>query len=203
MKMNHLVLPSILLSSLAASGTVISMGDYLISDNLLGGASDVSYSETGITAGGQDTGQPDSWSGDRRWGNGGAGDSANWAFDGLGDGVYDVYASWKNGGQTNVSTAHYTGTDGFVAIDLDQRLGAAAFPGVVINDGANDVNFASLGQVTVADGTFTLTVDDSVTGADANTFIFADAVAIKAAVPEPSSLALLGLGMISLLRRRR
>jgi len=203
MKMKNVVLLTMILSPLTASGVIVSMGDYLISDNLLGGASDASYSDVGITAGGQDTGQPDSWGGDRRWGNGGAGDSANWVFDGLGNGVYDVYASWKNGGQTNVSTAHYTGTDGFVPMDLDQRLGAGAFPGVVINDGANDINFASLGQVTVADGTFTLTVDDSVTGTAANSFIFADAVAIKAAVPEPSSFALLGLGMISLLRRRR
>jgi hypothetical protein len=187
----------------SANGAVITVGDYLVSNNLSGGASDASYSEPGAFAG-DDFGQANSFGGDRRWGNDGAATSASWAFDGLANGVYDVYASWKNDGQGNVSLAHYTGTDGFVNIDLDQRGGAAALPGVVINDGNNDINFASVGQVTVADGNFTLTVDDSVTGsADGASFIFADAVAIRTAVPEPSSVLLVTLAGLGLVRRRR
>lgn len=203
MKISKIITLSFFATPFVASGAVITVGDFLVSNNLLGGNSDASYSEPGAF-GGEDTLQANSFGGDRRWANGGAATSASWAFDGLSVGVYDVYASWKNDGQANVSMAHYTGTDGFVNIDLDQRGGAAALPGVVISDGANDINFASVGQVTVADGGFTLTVDDSVTGgADGNTFIFADAVAIRSAIPEPSSFALLGLGLVSLLRRRR
>ena len=186
----------------SANGAVITVGDYLVSNNLQGGASDASYSESGAF-GGDDTGQANSWGGDRRWGNDGAATSASWIFDGVSNGVYNVYASWNNAAQGNVSTAHYTGTDGFVDIDLEQGVGAEALSAVVINDGANDIHFASVGQVTIADGNFTLTVDDSVTGTGANTFIFADAVAITAAIPEPSSVLLVTLAGLGLVRRRR
>ena len=177
-------------------------GDFLVSNNLLAGASDVSYSEPGAF-GGEDTAQPDSWGGDRRWGNDGGSTQASWLFGELDDGVYEVYASWRNGAQANVSNARYIGTDGFGGRTIDQAPGAAAFAGVVLNDGARDVNFVSLGQVTVADGDFALSVDDSINGNAANTFIFADAVAIQAVIPEPSGLVLLGLGLLPLLRRRR
>lgn len=202
MRKSRLVLLAVLVPSLGASGAVITVGDLLVSNNLLGGASDASYSEPGAF-GGSDTLQPDSWGGDRRWANGGAATQASWAFSGLDNGVYDVYASWRNAPQANVSLAQYTGTDGFTSITLDQRVGAAALPGVVINDGANDINFASVGQVTVGDGSFTLSVDDSVTGSAAGSFIFADAVAVRSAIPEPAALSLLGLGLLPLLRRRR
>ncbi|MEJ6717710.1 MAG: hypothetical protein QNK82_04390 [Akkermansiaceae bacterium] len=194
-------------SPLSASAAVIAVagpgGDFLVSDNLVGGASDASYSGA---MGGDDTNQLNSWGGNRSWGNDGASTSASWVFsgvDGVENAVYNVYVSWKNDGQANVSTAHYTGTDGFAAVDLDQSGGASALSGVVLNDGTRDVNFALLGQVSVADGNFTLTVDDSVTGSAANTFIFSDAVAIQKAVPEPTAFALLGLSLIPLLRRRR
>ena len=69
---------------------------------------------------------------------------------------------------------------------IDQAPGAAAFAGVVLNDGARDVNFVSLGQVTVADGDFALSVDDSINGNAANTFIFADAVLFPYSYPTPT-----------------
>ena len=176
-----------LVISLATAGsggaTIIEVdaggGDtYLVIDASPDGSADANYSEPGALGGG-DSAQLDSWNGNRRWGNDGAASSATWAFTGVPDGTYDVYASWRNNPQGNVSTARYTGSDGFVAVDLDQRGGAAAFPGIVLNDGSNDVNFAGLGRVTIADGTLTVTVDDSVTGAaDAATFIFADAIAL-------------------------
>lgn len=137
------------------------------------------FSEPGAFAG-QDINQLDSWSGIRRWGNDGAATAASWEFPGISNGVYNVYVSWRNDPQPNVSTAHYTGSDGFVTIDLDQRLGASAFPGVELNDGSNLIFFAVVGQITVADGGFSLMVDDSVTGnGEINSFIFADAVALE------------------------
>lgn len=189
-------------SALGAGAAVINIDGFLVSDNLLGGASDASYSEPGLM-GGQDTGQPDSWNGDRRWGNDGAGTQSTWLFSGLPSGEYNVYASWRNVPQANVSLARYTGTDGLAPVELDQRIGAAALPGVVINDGSNDINFALVGTVSVADGDFALSVDDSVTGsADSTTFIFADAVALSV-VPEPASLGLVLIGLLPILRRRR
>ena len=152
--------------------------NYLVIDASSDGLANANYSEPGVFGGG-DAGQPDSWNGDRRWGNDGAATTAVWSFSEVPDGTYDIYASWRNDPQGNVSMAHYTGTDGFVDVDLDQSGGAVALPGIGLNDGAGDINFASLGQVTIADGDFALTVDDSVTGnADGNSFIFADAVAL-------------------------
>ena len=152
---------------------------FLVIDASADGSADANYSEPGVFGGG-DTGQFNSWNGNRRWGNDGAATSASWAFSEVPEGTYDIYASWKNDEQfTNVSTAHYSGTDGFAAVDLDQSGGASVLPGLILNDGAFDINFASLGQVTIADGDFTVTVDDSVTGdGDGASFIFADAIAL-------------------------
>ncbi|MDG2401024.1 MAG: hypothetical protein P8M04_10660 [Akkermansiaceae bacterium] len=149
------------------------LGDtYLVIDN-----SDGNYSEPGALEG-QDTNQPDSWNGERRWGNAGTNTTATWSFAGLSSGTYQVYASWRNDGQWNVSTARYGLGDGGEAVDLDQRPGAASYPGIVLNDGARDVNFVLLGEVDVDDGNLDVTVDDSITEEDALTFIFADAIAI-------------------------
>ncbi len=152
---------------------------FLVIDASADGSADANYSEPGMF-GGSDTGQFNSWNGDRRWGNDGAATSASWAFSGVPEGTYDIYASWKNDEQfANVSIAHYSGTDGFVAADIDQSGGAAALPGIILNDGASDINFARVGQVTIADDTFTVSVDDSATGnGDAASFIFADAIAL-------------------------
>jgi hypothetical protein len=179
--------PLILLASFFCFGALVSAeilqvedagGDnYLVIDASSDGSANENFSEPGAFGGG-DAGQADSWNGDRRWGNDGTATTAVWSFSGVPDGTYDIYASWRNDLQGNVSTAHYTGTDGFVEVDIDQSGGASALPGIVLNDGAGDINFASLGQVTISDGEFALTVDDSVTGAIANSFIFADAVAL-------------------------
>ena len=59
MRKSRLVLLAVLVPSLGASGAVITVGDLLVSNNLLGGASDASYSEPGAF-GGSDTLQPDS-----------------------------------------------------------------------------------------------------------------------------------------------
>ena len=203
-----LIVASFLALSLAAQAAVTSVAGpggatFLVSDNTLNGTADPSYSEPGAFGGQDTTAATDSWNNDRRWGNDGSATIASWSFTGLATGTYDVYASWRNGPQGNVSIAHYTGTDGLAATDLDQRVGAGALPGVLLNDGVRDINFALVGSVAIADGTFVATVDDSVTGsADGTTFIFADALALTQ-VPEPSGLALIGLGAIALVRRRR
>ena len=161
------------------------------------------YSEPG-QFGGQDVGQPDSWNGDRRWGDDGDATSAVYEFTGLTNGTYNVYSSWRNVPQANLGLAHYAVSDGGPTIDLDQTVGAAALSALVLNDGTNDIDFARLGSVVVADGDLTVTVDDTATGAGSGQFIFSDAIAIGL-VPEPSGyvLAMFGLLGIRYLNRRR
>lgn len=151
---------------------------YFVVDSTADGLANANYSEPSPFEG-TDTGANDGWNGDRRWGNKGAATIAAWTFTDLANGSYDVFVSWKNEGQVNVNVAKYSGSDGFVTTSLNQRDGSAVFPGVVLNDGSNDVNFAAVGQVVVTDGTFTLEVDDEPTGTTGATFIFADAIAIR------------------------
>ena len=155
------------------------------------------YSETGL--GGQDVGQPDSWNGDRRWGNNGADTSATFTFDDLLNGTYNVYASWRNVEQGNVSVARYSVSDGGPTTDLDQRPGSASQSALLLNDGTNDIDFALIGAVSISDGNLSVTVDDSATGsADGNSFIHVDAIAVGPVIPEPSSLVLAVLGLLGI-----
>ena len=207
-----LILPS---QTKAAAVAVTSGGDtYLVADNGLvstvgtgvtSGPVDTNtdhYSEPG-TFGGQDITGIESWNGDRRWGNDGADTSATYSFTDLVNGEYNVYASWRNVPQGNVSLAHYTVSDGGPTVDIDQRVGATALSALTLNDGTNDVDFALIGSVNVTDGDLLVTVDDSVTGSAENTFIFSDAIAIGPVIPEPSGMVLGILGGISLLGLRR
>jgi len=154
---------------------------YIVINNGLDGNDALGYSEGGIKFEGQDIAavMDDSWENDRRWGSSGIDTTATWSFTGLESGTYSVYASWKNGPQGNVSTAKYSMSDDGAEVELDQSLGAEGYPGIILNDGIANVNFALLGEVGVSDGTLDVTVDDSVTGGgDPNSFIFADAIAI-------------------------
>ena len=191
----------------AATAAVTSVGDFLVIDNVV----DANFSQTGF--GGSDTGQPGSWNGVRDWGNGGAATTATWnwgtAIAGdspLGAGVYEIYASWKNGSQNNLNDAIFTGTDGWAGITVDEVPGTSSFAGTLgiatLNDGSRNIDFVRLGTATVTDGTFSLTITDD---AVSNQFIHVDAAALRLIdrIPEPSVslLGLLGLGF--LLRRRR
>ena len=118
------------------------------------------YAEPG-QFGGQDVDQPDSWNGDRRWGNDGANTQATWNFTGLDSGTYNVYASWRNGPQANVSTAHFSTSDSGPTADIDLSTGATAVSALTLNDGLQDVDFALIGSVTISDGDLTVSVDDS------------------------------------------
>jgi len=210
MKSKHCLslLPALSVGILAlgstATAAVTAVGDFLVIDNDV----DANFSETGF--GGSDSGQPDSWNGDRDWGNGGTATTAtwNWGTGGAGDpalasGVYEIYASWKNGPQGNLNNAIFTGTDGWAGITVNEVPGTTSFAGTLgiatLNDGVNDIDFVYLGNATVTDGAFSLTItDDALNG----NFIHVDAAAIRQ-IPEPSVslLGLLGLGF--LLRRRR
>ncbi|MCA9265081.1 MAG: hypothetical protein KDA60_14575 [Planctomycetales bacterium] len=174
----------------AAPVTVFSGADaYLVADNgIVSGVGTAGtavpvdtntdhYSEPGLFAG-QDIGQGDSWNGDRRWGNDGLGTAALYDFTDLTAGNYNIYASWRNPAQGNLGLARYQVSDGGPTIDIDQSVGATALSALVLNDGLRNVDFALIGSVTVSDGTLQVYVDDSVTGTDANTFIFSDAIAI-------------------------
>jgi len=139
------------------------------------------YTHAGFS--GTETGRTDRWLGDRSFGDGDAGTWGTWHFRDLANGTYDVYNSFH--GQGNVGTADYTGTDGFAPISLDQGPGPASYAGtlgtVTLNDGSNDVVFVNMGQVTVADGTFDLTMTDTAIGGP---FIYDDASAIVPAYGE-------------------
>ena len=139
------------------------------------------YFEVGQYSG-QDLGVPDSWNGDRRWGNLGVDTMAVFTFTDLENGDYNVYASWRDAPQGNVSLAHYQVSDDGPTVDLDQRIGASAQAELTLNDGSNDIDFAFIGTVNVADGDLSVVVDDTATGpgdepggAD---FIHTDAIAI-------------------------
>lgn len=182
-------------ADLYAAPVLVSSGadSYLVADNGIvadGGTAVTSapadtntdhYFELGQFSG-QDVGQPDSWNGDRRWGNLGDGTFAIYTFTDLENGSYDVYTSWRNAPQGNVSLAHYQISDDGPAADLDQSIGTAAFADLTLNDGTNDIDFAFLGTVTVTDGDLSVTVDDTATGAGdepgGQDFIHADAIAI-------------------------
>ena len=149
--------------------------EYLVIENGDGGPA---YSETGGSFGGADTGQADSWNGDRRWGNeGGVNTAAVWQFDDLPSGEYDVYASWRNEAQGNLTTAApYEVSDGLGTVVKNQRAGNDGDL-VLVDGGSRSIEFSLLGRVTVTDGAVTVTLNDDASTAG-DTFVFADAIAL-------------------------
>ena len=133
------------------------------------------------------------WDGEIDWANASAGQTATWSFSDLDNGIYNVHASWYSGGDAT-SSATYSGLDGG-DVTIDQKINA---DDLSIYDGARDVWFETLGQVTVVDGTATISVTSN------EAYLYADAVALQA-VPEPTTLVLLLAGMVAgfaLLKRR-
>jgi hypothetical protein len=105
---------------------------------------------------------------------------------------YNVYFYANRGSSSGVRTGLYTLT--------------GASSSSVVFDGVADGNAGNVGQFlnaqTNATGTFTLDVRDDTTNNNANGFCYLGVLEI-AAVPEPTSLALVGMGSLALLKRRR
>ena len=125
--------------------------------------------------------------------------TATYTFGGLLVGqVYDVYATWAQGGQGNTGPGTYTVSDGLGAIGVNQTAAVASDIQITDPFDSSSKNFQLLGQVTEdGDGMITITLSS-----DGSNFVLADAVAINS-VPEPSSTALLGLGGLALVMHRR
>jgi len=79
------------------------------------------------------------------------GDSASWAFTGVANGFYNVYANWQ-GDAAAQPAASYSGTDGFSTTAANQQLA----PSADFTD--SGVDFQKLGSVSIGDTDFTGTV---------------------------------------------
>ncbi len=180
---------------------------YLLIDNVVGGDPPEYVEDITGTNGFDTNGGGNHWGTTRRWSNGDD-TTATWAFDGLADGTYEVFASWRNSAQGNLGTAEYTISDGGPTLSLNQIPGTSSYDGAVtltdVSSNDRPVDFARLGSVTITDGTLEI----SATKAGGN-FVFFDAIAITqtspGVIPEPTSLAILGLFLpgVACLRRRR
>jgi hypothetical protein len=112
--------------------------------------------------------------------------------------AYFVYATWPQNGQGNLGPATYTVSDGLGDVTVNQTQAVAADLLVTDPFVGDDKKFQLLGQITDdGDGIITIVLTGTT-----NNFVLADAVAVET-VPEPSAAALLGLGGLALMRRRR
>ena len=136
---------------------------------------DPGYSVSGVT---EQEGITDAYSGDQAFNttSGNTGQSASYTFEGLASGNYEVFASWRQGGQGNVGAMKVAVSDGGPTVDVVQtNIGPTA--DLVLNDGAIDVNFQKIGEVTVSDGQLVVT-----TSLGSGNFFINDAIAINALI---------------------
>ncbi|MCP5537870.1 MAG: PEP-CTERM sorting domain-containing protein [Akkermansiaceae bacterium] len=129
--------------------------------------------------------------------------TATWTFLGLTNGTYEVAGAWY--GTTNRTKTAPFKVQGGSTIVVNQELspGHPSLPaGPTLSDGTENVVFSMLtATAVVTDGTLTVVLND-VDNTSGSEYVLADAIAIRA-VPEPSSAALLGLGGLALILRRR
>ena len=112
---------------------------------------------------------------------------ATWSFTGLADGTYEIFATWDQDGQGNLTTVapySFTPVGGTGAsTTTNQRAGTGPAPDLIINDtdasGTLSFDFERLGAVTVKAGQLDVRLD-AVAGGGGSDFVFADAVAIEA-----------------------
>jgi hypothetical protein len=112
---------------------------------------------------------------------------------------WDVFSTWLPAGNRS-TLAPYT-IQGGPTIPLNQQSAPTA--DLVLNDGTagqSSFNFKKIGDATVGvNGNLIVTLQSAASG-----YVIVDAIALKqTAVPEPSSAALLGLGGLALVLRRR
>ncbi len=147
----------------------------------------------------QTVGTWSTWDGEQHYNNYAYGTSADaaaqYAFTGLADGTYRVSANWAGGGN-RPNDALYSVVGG-PSITVDQVAGSNedTFEGVAWND---------LFTVDVTGGALTVNLEN-VAGGNGQIALIADGMRLEqiSAVPEPSSAALLGLGGLALILRRR
>jgi len=126
-------------------------------------------------------GGPNSWDNTQDYDSDDTGSGvATWTFTGLPSRTYNVYASWVNGGQSNVSLADFTVSDGGGTVTIDQELTAPN--DLYLNDNRPvSIGFERLGAVVVTDGGLTVELRDGGTrSGDTNgSYIVADAIAVE------------------------
>lgn len=129
-----------------------------------------------------------------------AGKTATWTFSNMTAGSeWDVYSTWVT--NINRTTDSPYIIQGGTPTQVSQFV--SPITDLTLNDGTDGVSsfsFQKIGTATVnGSGEIVVTLGSSVSG-----WAMADAIAIQsAAVPEPSSAALLGLGGLALILRRR
>lgn len=136
---------------------------------------DPGYSVSGVT---EQEGITDAYSGDQAFNStsGNTTQNASYTFDGLTSGNYEVFASWRQGGQGNVGAMKVAVSDGGPTVDVVQT-NVGPTPDLVLNDGAIDVNFQKVGEVTVSDGQLVVT-----TSLGSGNFFINDAIAISSLI---------------------
>jgi len=161
---------------------------------------DPGYSTTSFTEQGS---VDDAFGNNQAWNNTNTDAEASYLFENLAAGRYEVFATWRQEGQTNVGDAYFAVSDGGDVVEIDQTFGPEDDI-LLIDDTGEYLNFQLLDEVSIYDGD--LQVD--ITPPAGSGYVLADAVAIRATslfVPEPSMLLLGALGMIAFagFRRRR
>lgn len=150
------------------------------------------YSQTGFTNQGSATAFNSTQAFNSTANNGGF---ATWSFTGLADGTYEIYATWDQDGQGNLTTAAPysfapTGGTGSSTTVNQESVGTGPDADLIIDDtdasGTLSFDFEKLGAVTVKAGQLDVRLD-AVTGGGSSDFVFADAVAIEA-VTVPTGL---------------
>ena len=141
-----------------------------------------------------------------QWSSAGAGASTpatatgTWTFTNLAAGQYDVATTFRANGASNVRHT-VNGAEFFVDQSTQPSVSAGpSFTTNYVGQRAHDYNFITIDSVTVAEGgSITVTIDNSNTASN----IAMDTVGITATIPEPTTTALLGLGGLALILRRR